>query len=116
MGKGDVGVPEEEISGIGSVLTVVDGNVVYAAGSFTSEAPPSIPVLPEWSPVIKFPGHYRSAPPQANGRAAFASQPHPCSGPCVVHSHHHDIARGSSVPVAEDNAFWGALGCSCFAF
>ncbi len=58
-------VPEEEIKGIESVLTVVNGDIVYAAGAFGPLAPPAIPVLPEWSPVVKVPGHYRSAPPQA---------------------------------------------------
>jgi len=109
-------VHEEAIKSIESVLTVVNGDVVYAAGSFSPLSPPLIPVLPEWSPVVTTPGHYRSAPPLANGRVAFASQPHQCSGPCGVHSHSHDVARRSSVPVSDDNAFWGALGCSCFAF
>ncbi len=55
-------VPEEEIKGIESVLTVVGGEIVYAAGRFGPLAPPAIPVLPEWSPVVNAPGHYRSAP------------------------------------------------------
>lgn len=109
-------VSEEAIKGIESVLTVVNGDVVYAAGRFSPLSPPPVPVLPEWSPVVTTPGHYRSAPPLANGRVAFASQPHQCSGPCVVHRHSHDVARRSGVPVSDDNAFWGALGCSCFAF
>jgi len=107
-------VPEEEIKGIESVLTVVDGNIVYAAGSFGPLAPPAIPVLPDWSPVVKVPGHYRSAPPQATRVGMQAV--HHCSGPCGVHNHAHDFARTAEMPVADDNAFWGALGCSCFAF
>ncbi len=109
-------VSEEAIKGIESVLTVVNGDVVYAAGRFSPLSPPPVPVLPEWSPVVTTPGHYRSAPPLANGRVAFASQPHQCSGSCGVHRHSHDVARRSGVPVSDDNAFWGALGCSCFAF
>ena len=116
LSKDFFSVPEEEIKGIESVLTLVDGNVVYAAGSFTPLAPPPVPVLPEWSPVVTVPGHYRSAPPQTSGRAARMPQVHQCSGPCGVHSHAHDVARQSSVPVSDNNAFWGALGCSCFAF
>jgi len=108
-------VPEEEIKGIESVLTVVDGDIVYAAGAFGPLSPPTIPVLPEWSPVVNVPGHYRSAPPQA-ARVGLRPAVHQCSGPCGVHRHQHDVARLSSVPVADDNAFWGALGCSCFAF
>lgn len=109
-------VSEEAIKGIESVLTVVNGDVVYAAGRFSPLSPLPVPVLPEWSPVVTTLGHYRSAPPLANGRVAFASQPHQCSGPCGVHRHSHDVARRSGVPVSDDNAFWGALGCSCFAF
>jgi len=109
-------VPEEEIKGIESLLTVVDGEIVYAAGRFSPLAPPPIPVLPEWSPVVTVPGHYRSAPPQAQSRVGMMPAAHQCSGPCGVHTHQHDVARKSGVPVSDDTAFWGALGCSCFAF
>ncbi|CAI0767329.1 N-substituted formamide deformylase precursor [Serratia quinivorans] len=109
-------VPEEQIKGIESVMTVVDGKVVYAAGSFSPLAPPAIPVLPDWSPVTRVPGHYRSAPPVATTRGGVLSQAHQCCGPCGVHAHQHDVARRSSIPVSDDNAFWGAFGCSCFAF
>ncbi len=53
LSKDYFSVPEEEIKGIESVLTVVDGKVVYAAGHFSPLAPPPIPVLPEWSPVVR---------------------------------------------------------------
>jgi hypothetical protein len=33
-----------------------------------------------------------------------------------VHAHAHDRARKSDVPVSDFSAFWGAFGCSCFAF
>lgn len=109
-------IPEEQLKGIESVMTVVDGKVVYAAGSFSPLAPPAIPVLPDWSPVTQVPGHYRSAPPSAAARVGVLSQAHQCCGPCGVHAHQHDVARRSSIPVSDDNAFWGAFGCSCFAF
>lgn len=109
-------IPEEQIKGIESVMTVVDGKVVHAAGSFSPLAPPAIPVLPDWSPVTQVPGHYRSAPPSAAARVGVLSQAHQCCGPCGVHAHQHDVARRSSIPVSDDNAFWGAFGCSCFAF
>jgi predicted amidohydrolase YtcJ len=44
-------VPEEKIKGIESVLTIVGGKIVHATKEFTPHAPPSIPVLPEWSPA-----------------------------------------------------------------
>jgi hypothetical protein len=109
-------VPEEQIKGIESVMTVVDGKVVYAAGSFSPLAPPPLPVLPEWSPVTQVPGHYRSAPPSAAAKVGVLSQAHQCCGPCGVHAHQHDIARRSSIPISDENAFWGAFGCSCFSF
>ncbi|UAN47501.1 amidohydrolase [Serratia sp. JSRIV001] len=109
-------VPEEQIKGIESVMTVVDGKVVYAAGSFSPLSPPPLPVLPEWSPVVNVSGHYRSAPPATTGKVGALSQAHQCCGPCGVHAHQHDIARRSSIPIANENAFWGAFGCSCFAF
>ncbi|QLK63506.1 amidohydrolase family protein (plasmid) [Enterobacteriaceae bacterium Kacie_13] len=109
-------VPEERIRGIESVMTMVDGKVVYAAGGFSPLAPTAIPVLPDWSPVTRVPGHYRSAPPEGAARVGLVRQAHQCAGPCGVHKHSHDIARGSDVPVSNDNAFWGALGCSCFSF
>src|SRR5258707_2396436 len=52
-------VPPERIRGIESLLTVLGGKVVHAAGAFSAHAPPSVPVLPEWSPVSKFGGHWR---------------------------------------------------------
>ena len=115
LSKDYFSVAEEEIKGIESVLTVVDGKVVYAAGHFSPLAPPPIPVLPEWSPVVKVPGHYRSAPPAAAKIGAMV-QMHQCCGSCGVHGHQHDIARRSSIPVSDEQAFWGVLGCSCFAF
>jgi hypothetical protein len=106
-------VPEEDIKAIESVLTVVGGEVVHGAAEFTSLGPPPIPVLPEWSPVRKVPGHWRRAAPQPQQQKALA---HQCSGPCGVHAHQHDKARKSNVPVSSFGDFWGAFGCSCFAF
>jgi predicted amidohydrolase YtcJ len=52
-------VPEEQIKSIESVLTIVDGKIVHAAGEFANLAPPALPVLPDWSPVGKYGGYYR---------------------------------------------------------
>src|SRR5512136_2262433 len=53
-------VPEEEIRGIESVLTIVGGQVVYGAGEFGDLAPPPLPVSPDWSPVGVYGGYHRS--------------------------------------------------------
>jgi len=102
-------VEEEAIKWIESLLTLVDGKVVHAAGDFAKLAPPSLPVTPDWSPVAKVPGHWKPNAPLQN-------QVHQCSGPCAVHAHGHQKARMSNVPVSDFQGFWGAFGCSCFAF
>ncbi|PYY97634.1 amidohydrolase [Pseudomonas sp. TKO14] len=102
-------VEEEAIKWIESLLTLVDGKVVHAAGDFEKLAPPSLPVTPDWSPVAKVPGHWKPNAPLQN-------QVHQCSGPCAVHAHGHQKARMSNVPVSDFQGFWGAFGCSCFAF
>ncbi|WKL55719.1 amidohydrolase [Pseudomonas kielensis] len=102
-------VEDEAIKWIESLLTVVGGKVVHAAGDFQRLAPPTLPVAPDWSPVVKVPGHWRPAAP-------LQTQVHQCSGPCGVHGHGHQRARLSNVPVSDFQGFWGAFGCSCFAF
>src|SRR2546423_12673455 len=59
-------VPEEDIKGIESVLTLVGGKVVYGAGEFAGLAPAPLPVLPEGSPVATY-GGYHQPPPPAGG-------------------------------------------------
>jgi len=88
-------VAPEKIRGIESLLTVLGGSVVYGAGRFTEYAPPPIPVLPEWSPVGSYGGHWRVS--------AGASLP-PVPVTC---------AHGAAGPLAV-----GALGgsCPCWAF
>lgn len=100
---------EADIKTIESVLTVVGGRVVYGAAEFTEYGPPPIPVLPEWSPVSRVPGHWRPAAP-------LQRQVHHCAGACTVHGHAHQKARTANVPTNDFRAFWGAFGCSCFAF
>ncbi|MDL5597268.1 amidohydrolase [Bacillus subtilis] len=102
-------IEEEQIKWLESVLTVVDGKVVHAAAEFDRLGPPQLPVLPDWSPVARVPGHWRPGAPTV---AAV----HQCAGACSVHAHSHERARQSKVPVSDFTAFWGAFGCSCFAF
>ncbi|MDH2000557.1 amidohydrolase, partial [Pseudomonas sp. GD03691] len=87
-------VEEEAIKTIESVLTVVGGKIVHGDREFDKLAPPSIPVVPEWSPVAMVPGHWR---PQAPLQQAV----HQCVGSCGVHGHSHERARQSSVPVSD---------------
>ena len=85
-------VPEEEIKGIESVLTVVGGKVVYAAGDFAKLGPQALPVSPDWSPVKEF-GGYRlaGAIPPAHRCPSQLAEGMACGSPRV-------------------------LACDCFAF
>jgi len=117
-------IDDEEVKNIEAEMTVVDGKIVYAKGDFSSYSPPTIPILPDWSPTNIYNGYYPSGGHvvQPHSHAGLSNtngltdQIHSCSGSCNVHAHSHDQARLSNVPVNNYTAFWGALGCSCFAF
>lgn len=59
-------VPEEDIRGLQSLLTVVGGRIVWAAGPFQSLSPDPLPVSPDWSPVRNYGGYFEGAPPLLN--------------------------------------------------
>lgn len=126
-------VHEEEIKSIEADLTILGGKVVYAKGAFSSHTPPPIPVLPNWSPTKFYNGYFPGSNHlvQAHSKQAraektksddvirqqqIATAVHNCIGSCNVHGHDHNDARLSNLPVDNYIAFWGALGCSCFAF
>jgi predicted amidohydrolase YtcJ len=54
-------VPTEKVKSIESVLTVVNGKIVYAKGEYQSLDVPIAEVIPAWSPV-KFYGGYQTQP------------------------------------------------------
>jgi hypothetical protein len=51
-------VDDEEITAIESVLTIMDGEIVFAQGPFSGLAPPPLPVEPDWSLIEEFGGAY----------------------------------------------------------
>jgi hypothetical protein len=51
-------VPEDEIANISSVLTVLDGRVVFGTGQYGKLSPELPEPLPEWSPTKHFGGQY----------------------------------------------------------
>jgi predicted amidohydrolase YtcJ len=108
-------VPEDRIQDITAVLTVVGGRIVHATEEFAPLAPPLPPPMPDWSPV-RHHGGYQSrlraegVAPTAPARMASACG---CGTACAIHGHAHAWAR--AVPVQDERAFWGALGCSCWA-
>ncbi|WP_184018332.1 amidohydrolase family protein [Haloferula luteola] len=86
-------IPEERIRDLVSVLTMVAGKPVYAAGAFQKYDAPAIPVLPEWSPIATFGGF---GAPHWDGRG-----PRMQAMSCPSHGH---------------GPLWGHAGCDCFAF
>ncbi|HVO63524.1 MAG TPA: amidohydrolase family protein, partial [Terriglobales bacterium] len=95
-------VPEEEIKHLESVLTVVGGRVVFAAGEFKRLGPSPLPVSADWSPVKTYGGY-------ANGdgaRAAVRRQ---------SHKHVEPLGANAGRWVLGASGLW-ALGCDCFAF
>ena len=100
-------VPAEEIRGIESLLTVVDGRVVYADGPFGSHAPPPLPVSPDWSPVGVYGGYHNSA-------AAVAAQP-PAATSTLARW--QSLLRRTPGGIPDSEApLWGAFGCGCWAY
>jgi predicted amidohydrolase YtcJ len=54
-------VPDEEVKDIEALLTVTDGEVVFAREPYEKVAPDPVPTAkPEWSPVARFGGYSRS--------------------------------------------------------
>lgn len=111
-------MPEDSIRDIESVLTMVGGRVVHGAGDYRDLAPPLPPPSPDWAPVARFGGYQqrraelRSPPPQHASACCGG-----CGNACAVHGHAHQVALADrTVPASDAGAFWGALGCSCWAF
>jgi predicted amidohydrolase YtcJ len=51
-------VPEDEIRSVTSVLTVMDGRVVFGTQEYSALAPTLPDILPEWSPLKYFGGYH----------------------------------------------------------
>ncbi|BEH09495.1 amidohydrolase [Geobacter sulfurreducens] len=111
-------VPEVNIKGIESVLTIVDGKIVYGAGEFGNLDPTPLPVLPEWSPVKVYGGYGAPLDMRKAARAGVPVPQHQHTAEC--HSHGcqhaaHQLLVGIKAAVPRYGDFWG-LGCDCFAF
>ncbi|OYX14262.1 MAG: amidohydrolase [Rhizobiales bacterium 32-66-8] len=107
-------VPEDHIQDITSVLTLLGGTPVHGAGDFMTLAPEMPPAMPDWSPVRRFGGYQERAQAGAQ-KLSFASLCG-CAKACSVHGHAHAGSWGANLPVSDARAFWGALGCACWAF
>jgi predicted amidohydrolase YtcJ len=86
-------VPEDRISRINAVMTMVGGKVVYGGGAYASLAPEPPKMAHDWLPAQKYPGYYRAA--SAERETRFAAAPIP-----------------TRLQVIGDNGSW-ELGCGC---
>lgn len=107
--------PESKIKDLASVLTVVDGRIVYAAEQFGPLGPADLPVSPDWSPVKAFGGY---GAPHYLARAAHDLVGHACGS----HDCSHQTRRGPIATLGRVGDWlkgprnnWDP-GCSCFAF
>jgi len=107
---------EREIADTVCELTVVGGRIVYAAGIFASLDTPPPPAMPDWSPVRRF-GAFASAAERGEWvHRERLDDGCGCASACRVHGHDHGRAWTGAAPAGDLKSFWGALGCSCFAF
>ena len=110
---------EDEIVDTTSLLTMVGGKTVYAAGEFApfdeGEVPPA---MPDWSPVRRFGGYGAWGDPNGAGKPALnrkLAMTCSCANTCNIHGHNHAMAWSRKLPIADLKSFWGALGCACWA-
>jgi predicted amidohydrolase YtcJ len=104
-------IPDEEIKSLESVLTILGGKPVYTVEEFKRLDPGDLPIMPDWSPVVKYPGYWKP-----DFTAHLHPQAHGCCGH-VHHDHQHSQQHSFNLPA------WmlgprGLLdgGCECFAF
>lgn len=105
-------VPEDEIRHITAELTAAAGRVVHGSGGYAGQAPALPRPMPDWSPVNRFGGYQTRRAEAVTPRSLDAC----CRNACTVHAHDHVWGRRPTAPVADERSFWGALGCSCWAF
>lgn len=107
-------VEEDKIKDITSVLTLLGGVPVHGDGDFKHLAPALPAPMPDWSPVGTFGGYQKRAEASTESKYAMAAACG-CASSCGVHGHAHAAAWTANAPTS-DTGFWGALGCSCWAF
>jgi predicted amidohydrolase YtcJ len=105
--------PVGDIADTSSLLTVLGGKVVFAAGEFSDLDAPVPPAMPDWSPVRRFGGY--AAWGEGNAARMAQATACACSHVCGIHGHAHATAWSARLPIADLKSFWGALGCACWA-
>jgi predicted amidohydrolase YtcJ len=89
-------IPEDSISQITSVLTMVGGRIVYGEGEFASLAPPALKVAPDWLPINRYHGYNKAELGDRNGTKLAADA----------------LSRAMLTIIGADGRQW-TLGCAC---
>jgi len=92
-------IEEDEIRGLDSVLTMVNGVIVHGAAEYASHSPELPPVSPDWSPVVQFGGYHTHKGDIRN--------PHP-----GYHGHDHRVGHQHWILGADGRAWQSGCGCS----
>jgi predicted amidohydrolase YtcJ len=95
-------IPAEQIKHLESLLTVVGGRVVFAAGEFEPLGPPPLPASPDWSPIKTYGGYARVSETHSHARQQQCGHVRPPG----AKAHRW---------VLSESGLW-SLGCDCFAF
>jgi len=96
-------VPDQDISRIESLLTVVDGRVVYSAGEYEDIAAPLPPIPFEWSPIAHY-GAYQQYEPTGISQARALTD-------AVAESAEHRTWREGRGEIGPDAIHEGHHGC-----
>jgi len=105
-------VSDADIRQIEAQLTVVGGNIVYGGADFARFDPGIPAAMPDWSPV-NFGSKYWKSPAAQVTQLQLAACG--CGSSCNVHGHAHARAQQPALVDDMQSAFWGALGCNCWA-
>lgn len=96
-------VEERDIPHIESLLTLVGGRIVYAAGDYEGLDELLPPISPPWSPVAHFGGYQATAKPSSTGgrQAALLAQ----AAAESEQRRQWQMARGGTAPMVSPDAF-----------
>ena len=102
-------VPEDRIKHLESVLTIVDGQPVYATAEFSNLSPPDLPISPDWSPVKQFGGYHNSSVISVSSHRQRRR-----ASSLITSSQQRQIGSLPSLSMPGSlSQFWGDLACAC---
>jgi predicted amidohydrolase YtcJ len=108
-------VPDEQIKGLESVLTVVGGRIVFGQGEFAPLSPPLPKHSPSWSPAGVY-GGYGGRPGLVPLTAHRHQTSHVCESEACLVGHWIERLVNQFRRPALGWDLWGEHGCGCWAY